>query len=285
MSEMKQAWVRWFLWTAVFVLPIPVGAYLAQPPDSILISAGIFLLLSMLVPCVRLAHGGEAEKIMAAAHPVCAVCVNFLFDATAGQFLFMTMISADWNLFVQEVCWLVFFTVSLALILLADIACLFTYRRIREKFPKQREWLVFAFYTGTIPGIVLVSYFVYAIFSEDSAYFLLFSFIPVAGMLWVKTFLATVVVVLYFFVGSKGSGKKRLTRAAFIGFFWLSIVHILPALMPLTENHNPWTLETPMDFASIILLIVLVFPFVSDLCLAFVSVRLGTLVTKWIWRE
>ncbi len=266
---------RRFLWMAALTVPIPAGAYAVHTPDSILTAAGIFFLLSLLVPCWILSRGGETGKIMAAAHPVCAVCLNLLMDFFVFLWLLSEeKLSAGTNVLLQGVFGLLGFTAALAAMLLADRIGCFLYRRIGAMWPKQVTWIVFAFYSGAIPGTILATIGILALFSADHGYAAFFFLISgMVIMLYLKIALAMAAVALYLFLGTSGNKWKRLTRAAFTGFFWLALVYA--CLVAAQTSDGAWQAVSYL----------VIFPYFSDLWLAFVSLYLGTRVTEWIWRD
>ncbi len=297
---MNQSVFRRFLWLTAFIVPIPAGAYAVHTPDSILIAAGVFFLLSLILPCVWPPVSGPEGKVMAAAHPVCAVCLNFWLDLSVFLWLLSTeKLSGGTNVVAQGILGLVGFTAALLAMFLLDAGCAFLYRRLKASWPRQVEWIVFAFYSGMIPGTVLATIAILSFAGADHGYAAVFFLVSgMVIMLYLKIVLAMVAVALYLFLGSTGNKWKRLTRAAFTGFFWLALVYASLSLSVAWEEgpgflawfDSSYFSAFPYlaDLADVTLPFLspsywVIFPYLSDLWLAFVALYLGTRVTEWIW--
>ena len=296
---MNKTILRRFLWLTALIVPIPAGAYAVHSPDSILIAAAVFFLLSLVLPCVWPLLPGEKGKIMAAAHPVCAVCLNVWLDLSVFLlFLSHEKLEAGTHIVAQGILGLLGFTAALAGMFLADAGCSFLYRRIKTAWPRQVEWLVFAFYSGMIPGTILTTIAALSFAGADQGYAAVFFLISgMVIMLYCKIVLAMLAVALHLFLGTSGNKWKRLTRAAFTGFFWLALVYASLSLSVALEENPGWIAWRGSSYFSTVPYLAdaafslltpsywIIFPYLSDLWLAFVSLYLGTLVTKWIWTD
>ena len=299
---MNKTIFRRFLWLAAFIVPIPAGAYAVHTPDSILVAAAVFFLLSLVLPCIWPPILGEKGKIMAAAHPVCAVCLNFWLDLSVFLWLLSEeKLSAGTNVVAQGIFGLLGFSAALLAMFLLDAGCAALYRRLKAAWPKQVEWLVFAFYSGGIPGTILATIAALSFLGADHGYAAVFFLVSgMVIMLYVKVVLAMLAVALYLFLGTTGNKWKRLTRAAFTGFFWLALVYGTLSLAVALEEGAGWlawfdgsyfsAFPYLADLADVTLPLLspsywVIFPYLSDLWLAFVSCWLGTRVAEWIWCE
>ncbi len=276
---MTQADLRRFLWTAVLVVPIPVGAYAVHTVDSILISAAAYFLAALFVPCFALAKRGGEDTVRAAAHPVTATCLIFPFYLVVFTILVRERIADVPNMFLHGAWALVSMTVVLAVMMLADDLCLRLYRKISETSPAKKEWLGFSFYTGAIPAVILVSLAILAFSGLDRGYASFFFL--ASGMvlvLYLKIVLAMATVAFYLYLGNSGNKWVRLTRAAFTGFFWLVLVWIPMLISYSMETYGAWRLYLDPSY-------LVIFPVLSDLWLSATALWLGRKVTNWIFVE
>lgn len=276
---MTKADLRRFLWTAVLVVPIPVGAYAVHTVDSILISAAAYFLLALFVPCFALAKRGGEDTVRAAAHPVTATCLIFPFYLAVFTILVRERITDAPNMFLHGAWALVSMTVVLAVIMLADELCLRLHRKMSETMPAKKEWLTFSFYTGLIPAVMLISLAILAFSGLDRGYASFFFL--ASGMvlvLYLKIALAMAAVAFYLYLGSRGNKWVRLTRAALTGFFWLVLVWIPMLISYSMETYGAWRLYLDPSY-------LVIFPILSDLWLSAAALWLGKKVTNWIFVE
>ena len=269
--------VRRLLWMAALIVPIPAGAYAVHTADSITVAGASFFLLALIVPCLWLSLSGGENSVRAAAHAVCAPTCVIPFLLSVSAFLMHEKMTAESRLLFHGAAALFSMLAVLAMIFLLDEICRKLYRRLQKKSRAVVEWLVFAFFYGTIPAVILFSLAVvgFSGFAYAYASFLILVSVMI-HVLYLKIFLAMAAVALYLFLGTRGNKWVRLTRAAFTGFFWLILVWIPMLVSDSMETYAAWRLYADPSY-------LVIFPILSDLWLSAASLWAGRKVTNWIF--
>ena len=142
-------------------------------------------------------------------------------------------------------------------------------------------WLASAFFTGLIPGTLLISMVVLFAIGEtrlDPFTGMLFLMEVMTISFWMKIALAMMTFGIYLFTQFDGSKGRRAVQTIFTAVFWLMLAFIPFIISTHLPSTGSWRAYGDPSYLSI-------FPYLSDLWLTGFSIWGADKLTNWIFKE
>lgn len=285
---MENKYVEFAKLVALFlavVLPVPVIGYIIHTPASITISYLSFVIIGLVFPffwymAQKKGFGQEYRAYRSVAHVVLWIaCLPLL---TAVLWYYLPQMELSWR---HVGYWLVIpavllMTVYLAIITALDHYAVSVYARLMEAHREfLRIWMACTFLIGSIPGMAILSFFgLYALggggIDPVSGAYILMSLMWY--VLYIKIFIAMLVIGVYLFFALNGSKPYRATQVIFTASIWLILMFIpfvISIRMPWEGNWRAYL--DPAYFSM--------FPFISDMWVLALALWSGQKITQWIF--
>lgn len=273
--------LRQALWMAVFVIPIPAGAFAVHSAASLLTGFASFALLAALVPVFyftvqKAGFGAACGGRRGAVHLPVSLSASALF--LLFSWFWLTEEEALWKsagmipVTALAVCVM---AAVVVLMLALDYAFLRVYDCIRGE--KKRAWLALSFLLGLIPGTLLLSLLALSLSGIDrGAVFFLFITTGLTWVLFLKIILAMTGISLYLYFSVKGTRTRRMLQVFFTAVLWLILLYIPIVISLRLPAFGAWRTYFDPAYLSIA-------PFLSDLWLAGLAYLAGRKITDWIY--
>ena len=155
------------------------------------------------------------------------------------------------------------------------------YHSLKEKGGLKYRWLASAFFTGLIPGTLLISMVVLFAIGEtrlDTFTGMLLLMEVMTISFWMKIALAMMTFGIYLFTQLDGSKGRRAVQTIFTAVFWLMLAFIPFIISTHLPSTGSWRAYGDPSYLSI-------FPYLSDLWLTGFSIWGADKLTNWIFKE
>lgn len=275
--------LRQALWLSVCIVPVPAGAFAVQTADMLLVSLLVLAALGTLVPFLyfgaqRTGYGAAYGKRRCAVHLECALSVFLtlflcVWAAAAGGASLETGLGHAGSAAAGGAGMLLL----MLLIFAMDAAAMRLYDRLARGGEKRRQWLALSFFTGWIPGVLLLAAAVLAATGLGMTFlFVLFLAGALNWVLWLKIVTGMMSFAFYLYFSAEGTRTRRTIQVVFSAALWLLLLYAPLVASLQIPGSGAWRAWADPAYLSIV-------PFLSDLWAVGLAYLGGQKIAAWIY--
>lgn len=285
MFKDKKFWLQ-PLWMAALTVPWGIGGFIAHTGFSLSAGLGAYWLLGLVLPFFffviqNKGYGAEVGPARGIIH--LPVWISLVIVQVVVFWNYLTKADIAWKTnpiptgigVFLVLLFFAFITVPIDYMLAA------LYHSLKEKGGLKYRWLASAFFTGLIPGTLLISMVVLFAIGEtrlDPFTGMLFLMEVMTISFWMKIALAMMTFGIYLFTQFDGSKGRRAVQTIFTAVFWLMLAFIPFIISTHLPSTGSWRAYGDPSYLSIFL-------YLSDLWLTGFSIWGADKLTNWIFKE